>query len=1209
MVKGRESEEGEERESRRQPQSLNQKNAQALQTLARLRAERQKLRPIQINSDLKSIPDKCESKETSPKNQEKGLDKVRITGRRRLCKVSANTVTSSSHSLPSDGSQAEEGSGENYFKACDEEYHGLYSHPMANNVSSKSKNERKISVNEISSKLHSLNIKNCESFNTADIGKEKFNVECRASISDTFNSLSDSSVDECNGDDEYEVEDEKNESKGWQDEESACSGKDTKDEAKSPVHSSDAPDFESAQSALSSLSHKGDDGEENYAESTRDTSFFIGAGFGDQEDAPKLLNTKTDHMHGIFCANNAKVMPSKVVEQNKNMSQVCTAVEVSSSASEPDPVCSENDNDLLESAKSVKVRANSRASLVKGNNEQDAYEINASDKEDTSSAAAEDAIVFTDDNKTYTLNGKIAKHLYAHQREGIKWFWDLHCKCRGGILGDDMGLGKTMQVSAFLLGLFSSNIIKRALIVAPKTLIAHWMKELSFVGLARKTRDYSGSSGSAREYALLQVLQAGGILLTTYDIVRNNRKAIRGEYEGNDGFEDASEDNFTWDYVILDEGHIIKNPSTQRAKSLREIPSKHRIIISGTPIQNNLREMWALFDFCVPGLLGDKRDFKGKYEEPILRSNDKKASQRQKWIGSKVAEDLRHKIQPYFLRRMKTQVFPESGDSTSTKLAKKDDIIVWLKLTGYQRQVYTAYLKSEAATKAYEPSSKGRALAALTVLKKICDHPGLLTKRATDDIAEGMESMFEGEEDDVLEEMQEEVSFAEEIAKSIGNNDALECGQRRNRSMSCKIAFLMVLLHNLISEEHRVLIFAQTRKMLDIIQEEIKCKGYDFRRIDGTLKACDRAKLVNEFQSSDTISIFLLTSQVGGLGLTLTGADRVVVVDPAWNPSTDNQSVDRAYRIGQLRNVLVYRLMTCGTIEEKIYRKQVFKGGLFKTATEHKQQTRYFSEQELRDLFTIPESGFDVSLTQKQLHEEHDSQHEIHDSLKKHLTFLEGQGIAGVSHHSMLYSKTETVQAPPPGDEDSFKWDMRRKEFTAPLYGYSISKSAKDDVVLGHEFAFRPKDLNAGDHRPIIRDTLHIHNNEAKKIGIKENIIRLEKTLANKALLARLPDKGENLQKKVRDLTNQLINLQSISSESVVELVPESSSDSVLSIEKANASSSCIESERSNQLIATSHKENIHREREDSVWNGDKVINLEDISSDFQKLSVQVIKD
>ncbi|GLJ11918.1 hypothetical protein SUGI_0180210 [Cryptomeria japonica] len=333
-----------------------------------------KLHPIQINFDLTSIPNKCESKETLPKSQGKGLDKVRIYGRQRLCKVSANTVTSSSHSLLSDGSQADEGSGENYFKVCDEEYNGLYSHPMANNVSSKSKNE----------------------------------------------------------------------SKGWQDEEFACSGKDTKDEAKSPIHNSDAPDFESAQSTLSSLSHKGDDGEEKYVESNRNTSFFIGVGFGDQEDAPKLLNTKMDHMHGIFCANNAKVIPSKAMEQNKNTSQVCTTIEVSSSILEPDSMCSENDNDLLESAKFVKIRTNSHASLVKGNNEQDAYEINASDKEDTSSATTEDDIVFIDDNKTYTLNGKIAKHLYAHQCEGIKWFWDLHRKCRGGILGDDMGLRKTM---------------------------------------------------------------------------------------------------------------------------------------------------------------------------------------------------------------------------------------------------------------------------------------------------------------------------------------------------------------------------------------------------------------------------------------------------------------------------------------------------------------------------------------------------------------------------------------------------------------------------------------------------------------------------------------------------------------------------------------------------------------------------------------------
>lgn len=381
------------------------------------------------------------------------------------------------------------------------------------------------------------------------------------------------------------------------------------------------------------------------------------------------------------------------------------------------------------------------------------------------------------------------------------------------------------------------------------------------------------------------------------------------------------------------------------------------------------------------------------------------------------------------------------------------------------------------------------------------------------------------------------------------------------------------------------------------VQEEVRSKGYNFLRIDGTTKACDREKFVNEFQAYDNIPIFLLTSQVGGLGITLTGADRVVIVDPAWNPSTDNQSVDRAYRIGQLRNVLVYRLITCGTIEEKIYRKQVFKGGLFKTATEHKQQTRYFSHQDLHELFSIPESGFDVSLTQQQLHEEHDSQHEIDASLKQHIEFLEGQGIAGVSHHNLLYSKTESVQSPPPEDNDASKWDPRRKQYTGFISTYPPAKSSQDDIVNRSEYAFRPKDL-----KPVMRETPPA-GDDGKENAIKENIRRLSQILADEAMVSKLPDKGENIKRKMKDLTNQLKNMENISSRTGVILVPESSPVSIISDDTV-----CVvspESEGNKTRNVASSIENSQKERKESFSKSSNVINIDDMSKKLGRLSVQ----
>nr|POE55149.1 protein chromatin remodeling 24 [Quercus suber] len=668
---------------------------------------------------------------------------------------------------------------------------------------------------------------------------------------------------------------------------------------------------------------------------------------------------------------------------------------------------------------------------------------------------ADDSVVENDGSITlngpkscYKLPGKIAKMLYPHQSDGLRWLWALHCQGKGGILGDDMGLGKTMQDK--------------------------------------------------------------GVLLTTYDIVRNNSKSLRGDYD----FEDEdSEDSVTWDYMILDEGHLIKNPSTQRAKSLLEIPSAHRIIISGTPLQNNLKELWALFNFCCPELLGDKKWFKEKFEYAILRGNEKKATDREKRIGSAVAKELRERIQPYFLRRLKSEVFNEENSKTTAKLSKKNEVIVWLRLTSCQRQLYEAFLKSELVLSAFD----GSPLAALTILKKICDHPLLLTKRAAEDVLEGMESMLKPED----------VHMAEKLAMHIADVAETDDLEEKHDIISCKIYFILSLLDNLIREGHRVLIFSQTRKMLDLIQNSIVSKGYEFLRIDGTTKASDRVKIVNDFQKGVGASIFLLTSRVGGLGLTLTRADRVIVVDPAWNPSTDNQSVDRAYRIGQTKDVIVYRLMTCGTVEEKIYRKQIFKGGLFKTATEHKEQIRYFNQQDLRDLFSLPEQGFDVSVTQKQLHKEHDCHHIMDDYLKAHIEFLQTQGIAGVSHHSLLFSKTEPVQLVKEEEEVTAPVQVVKEEEEeiskkgTTFVGCLPSSSSLECIVDGAAYDFKPKDVSMNKKRCSLDSGSNL-----TKFEIEEKINCLSQKLANKGMVSRLPDKGEKLQKQIAQPNSGLFKIR-----------------------------------------------------------------------------------
>lgn len=706
-------------------------------------------------------------------------------------------------------------------------------------------------------------------------------------------------------------------------------------------------------------------------------------------------------------------------------------------------------------------------------------------------------------SKPYKLPGKIFKMLFAHQREGLRWLWVLHCRGTGGILGDDMGLGKTMQVAAFLAGLFHSRLVKRVLIVAPKTLLAHWTKELSIVGLKEKIRDYSGPSTNIRNYELQYAFKEGGILITTYDIVRNNYKLIRGNSYNNSN-DDDDEEGTLWNYVILDEGHLIKNNKTQRAQSLYEIPCAHRIVISGTPIQNNLKEMWTLFNFCCPDVLGDKQQFKIRYETAILRGNDKNATAREKHVGSNVAKELRERIKPYFLRRLKSEVVFDTGASEEKTLAKKNELIVWLKLTPCQRKLYEAFLNSELVHLALQP--KASPLAAITILKKICDHPLLLTKKGAEGVLEGMGEMLNDQDIGMVEKM------AMNLADMAHDDNALEVGQ----DVSCKLSFIMSLLRNLVGEGHHVLIFSQTRKMLNLIQEAIILEGYAFLRIDGTTKVSDRERIVKDFQEGCGAPVFLLTTQVGGLGLTLTKATRVIVVDPAWNPSTDNQSVDRAYRIGQTKNVIVYRLMTSATIEEKIYKLQVLKGALFRTATEQKEQTRYFSKSEIQELFSLPQQGFDVSLTHKQLQEEHGQQVVLDESLRKHIQFLEQQGIAGVSHHSLLFSKTATL--PTLSENDALDSKPRGMPMMPQQY---YKGSSSDYVANGASFALKPKDESF-----TVRNYIPSNRSAESPEEIKARINRLSQTLSNAVLLSKLPDGGEKIRRQINELDEKLTSAE-----------------------------------------------------------------------------------
>jgi len=719
----------------------------------------------------------------------------------------------------------------------------------------------------------------------------------------------------------------------------------------------------------------------------------------------------------------------------------------------------------------------------------------------------------------------LEEKLYQHQKEGVGWMQKIHHDGQGGILGDDMGLGKTMQVSAFLAGKMHAKVVRRVLVVAPKTLLAHWDKELALCHLSEKTHQYT--QGSEGEANIKHVGKHGGILLTTYGMVLHNANQLRDLHGGSR--RDQLGKTHTWDYVVLDEGHKIKNPNMQLAQAIRTIPAGHRIIISGTPIQNNLQELWALFDFTNPGLLGGLQSFKEKFEKPILRGNDRDAFPEERKFGARKAAELRSIIAPYFLRRDKKEVFGEQQTDTKedtpagvvketvqpAPMGRKSDMIVWLKLSKPQRSLYTAFLQGTQVQTVLNES--GSALVALNTLKKICDHPSLLSERATMDIKASQPSN-QTEWDALLS------------STGSGLKQKMDLGIEEVVNDSCKTQFLMQLLHVLIQQGHRTLVFSRSKRMLNIVERAVRAEGHTLCRVDGDISsAFERQARVDQFQSDANIPVFLLTSGVGGLGLTLTAADRVVILDPAWNPATDNQSVDRAYRIGQEKHVVIYRLITCGTVEEKQYRRQVFKEGLSRTGMKEGEQMRYFSKNELREFFHVSVDKLDSSETDCQIIPMHGGEQaamkKLFDAgLEGHIQELKEMGVAAVSDHTLLFSKApaqEETQRPiaprktPKKGPQLANWQGSSNIVAAGSSMRSLLRKADAEPTP------RYADCQAAVARmPLIqkKEENSPEEPDQRTIEIDSKIQRLSRLLKDSTVINRLPDRGATLKKTLADL-------------------------------------------------------------------------------------------
>jgi superfamily II DNA or RNA helicase len=433
--------------------------------------------------------------------------------------------------------------------------------------------------------------------------------------------------------------------------------------------------------------------------------------------------------------------------------------------------------------------------------------------------------------------------LRPYQEQGFHWLWFLHEIGSGGVLADDMGLGKTVQTLALLLAVKNEDSKiegKRkpfkTLIVAPTSVVINWLREMDRFAPSLRHALWHGAERRERQ----DELEDADVVVTSYALLRRDEEMLK---------------EIDWRYVIVDEAQQIKNPLSATARAAKRLRADRRLALSGTPIENRLSEIWSIFDFVSPGLLGPLDKFEERYSRPI-DAGDKGA-----------AERLRATIHPFILRRTKSEV--------ARDLPEKIETDQFCELTGEQAALYSAVLKEVRAQVMGEVERQGLArsqiqiLAGLTRLRQAACDPRLLG-----------------------------------LPREFGDDD------------SGKLVALRDLVETCIEGGHRVLVFSQFVSMLQIVKRAMDEDGVKYEYLDGSTK--DRQACVENFQREDGPPVFLISLKAGGSGLNLTAADTVIHFDPWWNPAVEDQATDRAHRIGQTRVVTTYRLIAKGTIEEKI---------------------------------------------------------------------------------------------------------------------------------------------------------------------------------------------------------------------------------------------------------------------------------------------------
>jgi len=427
--------------------------------------------------------------------------------------------------------------------------------------------------------------------------------------------------------------------------------------------------------------------------------------------------------------------------------------------------------------------------------------------------------------------------LRPYQKDGFSWLVFLHELNSGGILADDMGLGKTVQAIALLLWAKSKYKRKLNLVVAPTSVVPNWEREIAKFAPGLKTLVWQGPNRSQRA----PEIEKADVMITSYALLRRDEELLQA---------------LDLRYVILDEAQHIKNPMSQTARSAKKLSSERRLALTGTPIENRLSELWSIFDFVSPGLLGTLKTFEERIARPIDRGD------------MDTAQRLRGTIKPFVMRRLKRDVAADLPDKIEQEMIvplAEEQSKLYKQVLGQVRKSVLSEVEKKGVSKA-----QIQILAALTRLRQVACDPRLMKLPDTD---------FDADD-------------------------------------SGKLGALREIVDEAIDGNHRVLVFSQFVEMLNHIRAALDTDGVQYEYLDGSTK--NRIDRVDRFNEDTSVPVFLISLKAGGTGLNLTGADTVVHFDPWWNPAVEDQATDRAHRIGQTKNVNVYKLIAAGTVEEKI---------------------------------------------------------------------------------------------------------------------------------------------------------------------------------------------------------------------------------------------------------------------------------------------------